>query len=165
LRAGAALDTLSSWACSGRSERREFGCDVQGRGSPARWGAAATSALGEGGSYWPGESARGCWPRRLNVAQRLTGETIADRQDGEGHGVRVGSAEPRPWRASGEEASGGERGKKKRAHLGCSPRRRRCLQQGEAGAGGAAPTADRGEVTATRARKLGVGRLLYWSFA
>jgi hypothetical protein len=33
-------------------------------------------------------------------------------------GVWVGSAEPQPWRASGEQASGGERGKKKRAHLG-----------------------------------------------
>jgi hypothetical protein len=35
--AGAALGTPSSWACNGRSERREFGCDVQGRGTLRRW--------------------------------------------------------------------------------------------------------------------------------
>jgi hypothetical protein len=50
---------------------------VQGRGSPAKWGAAATSTLGEGGSCLPDESAWGCWPRRPNAAQRMTGETMA----------------------------------------------------------------------------------------
>jgi hypothetical protein len=56
-------------------------------------------------------------------------------------GVRAGSAEPRSWRANGEEESDRER--KGRTS---SPRRRRCLQQGNTGAGGAAPTAVLGEV-------------------
>jgi hypothetical protein len=57
---------------------------------------------------------------------------VLDRRDGERDmGVRAGSAEPRPWRASGEEESGGERKEET-----SSPRRRRCLQQGEAGSDG-----------------------------
>jgi hypothetical protein len=71
-------------------------------------------------------------------------------EDGQGRrdeGVRAGSAEPRPWRASGEEESGGERKGETR-----SPQRRgTAARHSERGA---APTAFRGEVVA---RKLGDG--------
>jgi hypothetical protein len=90
---------------------------------PAKWGATATSALADGGSCSPDESARGCWPRRPNAAQRLTGETMAGQgcsTDGMERGTWA-SGPAQPSLGHGERAArkrAVERGKKKRAHLG-----------------------------------------------
>jgi hypothetical protein len=142
---------------------------VQGRGSPAKWGAAATSTLGEGGSCSPDESARGCWPRRPNVAQRMTGETMAgqgcstDGTTGWRGTWASGSAQPSP--GHGERAAwkrAVERGKKKRAHLDgrAAALRRDVAPAAVRRVGGR----DRGEKVGDGRKKLRVGRLFSLKF-
>jgi hypothetical protein len=55
---------------------------------------------------------RGTWGGRTHLRTREDGQGRRD------EGVWAGSAEPRPWRASGEEESVRERGKEGQAHLG-----------------------------------------------